>query len=276
MYPLVIVAAVVVIRWLHIVESRVFYMPSRAAFQTPLGYEDVSIPTPDGLTLHGWFIPPAGAKPGSGPWPTILHCHGNAGNVDSHIDFSSFLTDHGFAVLIFDYRGYGRSSLASGLSRDLLLIDARAALDYLLTRPDVDRERIAAFGVSLGAVFALRLAADRPEVKAICAVSAFSSWSAVAGDHLPVVGPLLIPSGLNPADSARELGAKPLLIVHGDRDEIVNARHAGIIEEAARSGGAVVARFVIPGGDHNGILQTEEEQRPIVEFFAAALRVNRR
>lgn len=275
-WPILLLIGVLFVRWTSMAESRVFYVPSREAFETPAGMEDVSIPAADGRTLHGWFIRPASTgKAGASKerFPAVLHCHGNAGNVSSHVDYSAFLAEEGIAVLIFDYRGYGRSSPASGLDRYQLMEDSRAAMDYLLARPDVDPQRIGVLGVSLGGVFASKLAAERSEVKALCLISAFSGWSSVAGDHMPVLGWLLIPGGLDPAKSVASIARKmPLMIVHGEQDEIVNVRHAGVIEDAAKGAGLDVVKLIVPNADHNGVMFTDQgEDRAVGEFFAKAL-----
>src|SRR5262245_28674085 len=68
-------------------ESRLAYFPSREPFDTPRGVEDVTFRSKDGLTLHGWFMPAPGVGPGA-PGAAVLHVHGNAGNIESHADFS--------------------------------------------------------------------------------------------------------------------------------------------------------------------------------------------
>lgn len=270
-WPALFLLGALIVKWTSLAESHVFYFPSREAFPTPADAEDVSFTTADGLTLHGWFLPPEGGVPP--PWPVVLHCHGNAGNVSSHADFSSFLVEHGMSMLIFDYRGYGRSSKASRIDRHDLLIDARAALGYVRSRPDVDASRVGVLGVSLGGVFAAALAAEHPEIRAVCLVSTFSTWRGVAGDHVPLLGPLVIPSGLDPADSLARAGARPLLIVHGSNDEVVHARHAAILESSGRAAGAMTQVFMVPGMDHNGILaEQSRERRVVAEFFSRTLR----
>ncbi|MCG3121985.1 MAG: hypothetical protein GIKADHBN_00358 [Phycisphaerales bacterium] len=270
LWPLLLLLGVLIMRWTSWAESRVFYIPDRAPFATPPEYVDVSIPTPDGLSLHGWLMPPAGNVPK--PWPAVLHCHGNAGNVSLHADFSSFLTDHGIAVLIFDYRGYGRSSAASGLVRDKLLTDSRAALEFLLTQPDIDPARVGALGVSLGGVFASALAGERSEIRAVCLVNAFSSWRGVATDHAPVLGRLFIADGLDPVSNLRSGAGRPVLIVHSERDEIIHPRHAGLLADGARAGGWEATTFIAPGVDHNSVLsEGSDEQRAVAEFFVRTL-----
>ncbi|HLO41697.1 MAG TPA: alpha/beta fold hydrolase [Phycisphaerales bacterium] len=277
--PLIVVGVLQVVSWTSWAESRVFYHPSRERFETPPGATDVTFRSEDGVELHGWLllpIRPYRADDGRAPerFPVVLHCHGNAGNISSHLDFSSFLVDRGVAVFIFDYRGYGRSEDARGLARGALLKDSRAALNALLMRPEIDPARVGVLGVSLGGVFATALAVERDEIRAVCTVSAFSSWRGIAGDHLPVLGPLLLSNALSPRDSLREMSPRPVLLVHGDRDEIIGIEHMGVLEKAARAGGSSVAVHTVPGGDHNGVLFTGQgEQDVIADFFIDALAV---
>lgn len=244
------------------------YWPSRDPFLTPAGYEDVTFATGDGLTLHGWFMPPPGAEP---PYPAVLHAHGNAGNVSSHDSFSSFLTDHGLAVLVFDYRGYGRSDKGRVRRRNLLE-DTRAAMRYLRSRDDVDTGRIGVYAVSLGGAFALPGAAENKDVRAVVTLSTFSTWRGVARDWLPVLGPLLLPGGLDPVDALPGLSGRPMLIVHGDADEVINVRHSTILDDAARAAGVDVETYICPGRDHNRLIDTDPEARErIAAFFAEHL-----
>lgn len=236
--------------------ERLFFFPDRTPFATAPGATDVSIAARDGLALHGWFFP-APAAPDADPGaatraPAVLFCHGNAGNVSSHDAYAKWLSERGFHVLVFDYRGYGRSDLPKGgITRAGLLADANAALDWLLARPDVDASRVGVYGYSLGAAVALALAAERGEVGAVVTTAGFASWRSIADDHAPLLGRLMVRSGMDPVDSAARLGDRPLLIVHPGRDEIVPVAHAARIEKAAREAGVAVEMYISPGTTHN-------------------------
>lgn len=237
-------------------ESQAFYFPSRAAFITPRGYEDVTFTSADGAELHAWWMPPT-TRDLSGPdgrVPAVVHVHGNAGNVEGHEAFSNFLPRRGVGVLLFDYRGYGRSSPARVLTRGSLMDDTRAAYAYLRSRPDVDAARIGVFAQSLGVSFGMELAAERREIRCIAAISGFASWRAIAGDHAGMIGRALTPAGFDAAAAAAKLGARDLLVVHGAADEIIPLRHARLIAEAAKAGGARVRTVEISGGTHNEAL----------------------
>ena len=251
--------------------ERLAYFPSRDPFQTPVGFEDVFFQTPDGLTLHGWFLPSrAPAADGQRP-PAVLHCHGNAGNVSFHSYFSDFLPDHGISVFLFDYRCFGRSD-PGALRKKKLLVDAEAALDYLLTRDDIDKSRIGVYGVSLGGAFAMPLAARREEIQCLVTVSVFSTWRGAAADMLPVIGPVLFPGGLDPIDSVSGLVETPWLIMHGTNDRVINQRHAQILADEAARLGAPFSVYWAQGGDHNSIFDLDPQARTAVaEFILNAL-----
>lgn len=247
--------------------ERLAYMPSQEQHVTPRGAEDVWITTEDGLRLHAWFWRARDAEPGE-VRPAVLHLHGNAGHMGHHRSFSEFLTKSGVHVLMLDYRGYGRSD-AGRLRRDALLLDAHAALDALIARPDVERTRVGVYGVSLGGAFALELTKARPEVDRLATLSTFSSWGGVAHDWMPLIGPLLVPSGWDPVDGLERLGDRPYLIVHGTDDEVIHSRHARVLEKAAESAGVPVRLHLATGGDHNRTLETHPDAKGVIaDFFA--------
>lgn len=271
----VVALLLIVARWTGVAESQMVYFPSRAPFTTPKTWEDVEIKTPDGLTLHGWFMPARGVAPGTKA-PAILHVHGNAGNVSSHSAMSSFLADAGFHVLIFDYRGYGRSSPARWLNRDELMVDTVAAFDALKGDPRLDPDRIGVLGVSLGGTFALGLPSRRPSVKAVCTASAFSSWPGIAEDFVPVLGPVVMRSGLDGRNSVAAIGMSgsrmPMLFIHGDVDSIVPVRHAVVLANTATQAGAAGERTIVAGAKHNDLITDFADARIAIQgFFRANL-----
>ena len=263
-------AALVALGAIVNIGERFAYFPSRDPFKTPDRYIDVSFKTEDGLTLHGWFIP-ARNRDTDTPAPAVLHAHGNAGNIKNHDAFSRFIADHAMHVLVFDYRGYGRSDDAP-INRHTLLTDARAAYEFLRARPDVDPERIGVYGMSLGGQPALQLAAREPDIRAVATLSTFSTWEGIAHDYLPYLGPVIMHDGLDAVDAARRLADRPYWIAHGGSDFIVDARHAPILADAARRAGADVELHTYPNGNHISMLWTHPESaESLSEFFARTL-----
>lgn len=251
-------------------ESRMFYFPGSRTPSPPPGVEEVWIPGPDNAQLHAWLIRADQSSPGERR-PAVLHVHGNAGTVDDHLSACEWLRRDGIHVLLFDYRGFGRSDPGS-LRRAELVADTHAALDFLLNHPDVDPDRVGVYGWSLGAVIALAVASEREEVQAVAAVSGFSSWKGIAADKVPLLGPLMIHSGYDAVDSVRNLGSRPLLLVHGDNDRIVPAHHSRRLAEAARDAGVEVEYLTLPDAGHlDWLWVTRQGEATIRRFFREEL-----
>ena len=89
--------------------------------------------------------------------PTVLYLHGNAGNIGHRlVNVQGLYNSIGCNVALVEYRGYGRSEGTP--SEEGLCMDAQAALDFLLTRSDINTEKILVFGRSLGGAVAIDLA----------------------------------------------------------------------------------------------------------------------
>jgi fermentation-respiration switch protein FrsA (DUF1100 family) len=150
---------------------------------------------------------------------TWLWFHGNAGNISDRLENLRQLHDEvGVGVFLIDYRGYGRSE--GSPSEEGTYRDAEAALAYILSRSDVDRERIVYFGRSLGAGVAVELATRRPPF-ALILESPVPSIQDMVRHHYR-----FLPLGWlirTKYDSLSKIGdvQVPLLVLHGDRDEVV-------------------------------------------------------
>ncbi len=209
--------------------NSLLFFPTREVLETParagLDFEDLEIETEDGERLHGWWVP-ASAEP---VHAHVLLCHGNAGNVGDRVLHAALLSAAGLDVLLFDYRGYGRST--GRPSEDGTHRDAHAARAALLSRPDVDPARVVHLGESLGGAVALELALQHPPAGLVL-MSTFTSVRDMARRHYPVVPPPLVPDAYPSLRRVPRLRA-PLLVLHGDRDEIVPLLHAEALFEAA-------------------------------------------
>ena len=137
---------------LYLFQPGLIYYPEigREVSATPrqagLDYEDVTLVTTDGVTLHGWFIPALQ------PRGTVLFLHGNAGNISHRLDSLVMLQRLGYSTLIIDYRGYGNS--AGKPSEQGTYLDAEAAWGYLTQIRKIPSDSIVLFGESLGGAVA--------------------------------------------------------------------------------------------------------------------------
>jgi fermentation-respiration switch protein FrsA (DUF1100 family) len=224
-------------------QRKMIFFPTSVLAYTPgdlgLAYEDVRIRTSDGVTLHGWMIPCDGSD------MTLLFFHGNAGNIGDRVDNIRRFHEIGLQVFILDYRGYGLSEGTP--SEQGLYEDAQAAYAHLLSRDDVDKERITIFGRSLGGAVAVDLASRVP-CRRLILESTFSSAADMAGHILPIL-PLgrFVTERFDSASKIDKVRA-PLLQFHGTQDEIVPYQLGRKLHESAREPKEFVS---IPGATHN-------------------------
>jgi len=206
--------------------------------QIKLEAEDQWIKTDDGINLHAWWLPHQGREQG-----TILFLHGNAENISTHIGSVWWLPQYGYNVLLFDYRGYGRSEgepSLPGLQRDMT-----ATMDWLFQRTDIDTTRIVVFGQSLGAAIAITGLAESPyrsQVRSLIVEGAFTSFRDLTRELMsrswltwlfqwPLS--LTIDDTYRPIDSIRKLGDVPLLIIHSRSDAVIPFHHGEELFQAA-------------------------------------------
>jgi uncharacterized protein len=248
---IVALAIVVLLAIVYVAQRRLIYFPGPAPGEEllPLGAAVIDFDTADGLRLSGWFLPAAKRPNGTGgdatPGPAVLIFNGNAGDRSHRLALAEALAQRGYAVMLFDYRGYaGNPGSPSEVG---LRTDARAALDALAARPDVDPERIAYFGESLGAAVAGGLSTERPPA-ALILRSPPSSLAEVGRLHypyLPIADQLLF-DRYRLADQIREVRV-PLLVLVTERDEIVPAELSRRVFDAAPG----PKRYVALEADHH-------------------------
>jgi pimeloyl-ACP methyl ester carboxylesterase len=148
---------------------------------TPAGvdlpYVDVTLRTGDGLALSGWYVPSQNGA-------AVILVHAFNGNRTGVIYHAALLAQHGYGALLYDMRAHGESDgglYAWGWDTKR---DVRAAVEYLLARPDVDSRRIGAAGFSAGARAVLYAAAEDGRIAAVvaegCGRPTFSDWWAAS------------------------------------------------------------------------------------------------
>lgn len=253
--------------------NSLFYYPNARNYGSPrdygLAHEFVHFDAPDGPRLHGLFLH---AK--TRPLGTVLHFHGNAGNLSGHFHHVAWLPAAGWNVLVFDYRGYGQST--GRVTREGTIADGHAALDYLLSRPDVDRARIVAFGQSLGGAIGIVLTAERQEIRGLAIDGAFDSYQAAANWHVrrnPLLfclawwlPSLLMSKDYDPIDYVPRIAPRPLFIMHGTNDSVVDPNAARRLYNAAADPKEL---WLIEGADHYGAIQDRADEAcpRLLNFF---------
>lgn len=231
--------------------DRLIYFPDRAMPAPPPGVVEHRFVAGDGVRLHAWLAPP------TDPFaPVLVWSHGNGGNVAGREDVLLALAARGLGVLAYDYRGYG---LSEGRPNEAgLYLDAEAAWDHAVAA-GVAPQRIVCFGESLGGAVSIHLATRR-RCAAVIVVSTFTSLRDVARQHYGVLAAL---AG-NQFDSSARVAtiAAPILVAHGDADEIVPFALGERLFALARE----PKRFVrVHGRQHNDVFDSP----PLLDAIAA-------
>ncbi|MDH3451531.1 MAG: alpha/beta hydrolase [Gammaproteobacteria bacterium] len=235
-------------------QHRLLYLPNvptRELAATPdrygLAYEDVRFETEDGITLHGWFLPVAGAT------RTVLFFHGNAGNISHRLDSLALFVGLGLQVLIIDYRGYGES--AGKPSEAGTYRDATAAWRYLTATRGIASQHIVLFGRSLGGAVAIELA-SRVAPGALIVESSFTSVPEMAANLYPLL-PVRWLARLHYHSLDRITAVPcPVLVLHSEHDEIIPIAHGRRLYEAAPHPKVF---FAMRGGHNDGFFASGED-----------------
>lgn len=250
----VLLACALLVALLMLLENRLIFFPSRYPdgdwHRPDLAPEDAWFDSADGVRLHGWYVQHANAR------GVLLFCHGNAGNLSHRADTVRVMRDRAaVSVLVFDYRGYGRS--AGRPTESGVLADAAAARQWLARRAGIEPDRVIVFGESIGGAVAIDLAANGG-ARALILENTFTSLPDVAAYHFPWVPcRWLMHIRLN---SLAKIGHYhgPLFASHGDPDSVVPFPLGKRLFEAANE----PKQFLrLPGYDHN-------DPRPI-EYYDA-------
>ncbi|MBD8807104.1 MULTISPECIES: alpha/beta hydrolase [Pseudomonas] len=194
-----------------------------------LEYRDVNLTAADGTRLHGWWLPAKAGVPVKG---TVLHLHGNGGNMSWHLGGSWWLPEQGYQVLMLDYRGYGQSQGEPSLPA--IYQDIQAAFDWLKAAPEVQGKPLVVLGQSIGGALAVHYLAEHPDersrIKALVLDGVPASYRDVARNSLsnswltlPFRTPLswFIPDGDSAVNGLPRMAGTPMLIFHSMDDTLV-------------------------------------------------------
>lgn len=223
-------------------QKRLIFHPFPEIEATPealdMKFEDLMLRTEDGVNINAWYVPAEKAD------LTILFCHGNAGNLSNRLDSIKVFHELGFNVLIFDYRGYGRSEGA--ISERGLYADSMAAWSWLVDERGIQPGKIVLVGRSLGGAVASWLA-GKMKPRALVLESAFASIPDMGADMYPIFPIRMLARFKLATKKYLPDVACPVMIMHSPTDEIVPFKHGKLNYERVAS----PKRFVELRGGHN-------------------------
>ncbi|WP_166257786.1 alpha/beta hydrolase [Marinobacter salicampi] len=258
--------------------TNLFFYPDSHVYITPdrldLEYQDVFVDTPEGETLHGWWLPAQGKSKGQ-----VYFLHGNAQNISSHIMNVAWLPGAGYDVFAIDYRGYGRSTGEPSLEG--VLHDAESGLRWLVEAHGEEDTPVYLLGQSLGGALALMLASEwnqgeeTPELAALILDGTFSGFRTIAREKLsafwltwPLQAPLswTINDDYEGTDHIADISPTPLLIIHSTRDSIIPLHHGTRLYEAAEA----PKQFLQTVTPHGATFVVPAYRKAVLEFMADA------
>ncbi|MBN2169292.1 MAG: alpha/beta hydrolase [Actinobacteria bacterium] len=204
------------------------------------GSDEIWIETSDNTRIHGLWWPEPSNR------PALLFLHGNAQEVYSWSLIREELMSLDLRMLLVDYRGYGKSE--GEPDEEGLYMDAFGAVEWLNDKGVEDKD-IVVFGKSLGGAVACEIAADK-NFKGVILESTFTSLKSVAESLFPPI--IAFSHEIDLYDSIRKIKSIdcPVLIIHGDKDDLIPASEGKALFEGADEPKDI---FIVEGAGHNDV-----------------------
>jgi len=253
---------------------------SRQAERLGIPYQEVTFPTTDGLVLRGWFFQAEDQNA-----PAVIYAPATSRDQRSGLSLVQPLHEAGYHVLLFSYRGHGRSDgnrlgFTYGAEESK---DVDAAVNFLYESKAI--HRIGAIGHSAGAVSVIISAARNPHICAVVAAAPFASLEEVWETNRPA----LIPKQLlgltmrfselrkgycrcdvRPQDLIAKISPRPFLLVHGSDDKRITQEQALHLFNAAEEPKQM---WLVEGANHSEVRDPvlDELIPEIIKFFDESL-----
>jgi fermentation-respiration switch protein FrsA (DUF1100 family) len=284
----------------YVMAAVLTYRPKVAPVNDPqeqlgFAYEPVRFAASDGVPLAGWWIPAlpprTAGQAGDAAWGTrtVLVCHGLASSKSNQLIMAAPYPPAGFNVLIFDFRAHGESGGQLATFGDRERHDVLGAVRWLREQRGDHAVKICGVGASQGAAALIAAAADDSEHgRAIDALAVYATYDNVPAltrtianrYFFPPLRQLLVHIGLPlasaqtganlatfaPARLLADVWPRPVLVIHGRRDEIISFEHGESLYDHAYH-----PKYSLwLDGDHNEIVNSDTAARIVVEFFKVA------
>jgi pimeloyl-ACP methyl ester carboxylesterase len=229
-------------------------------------YDVITVPTPDGQTLYGAFIPSSGRRADI----TVIYFHGQSSNLLTTWPRLEYLYPLGYNLVMVDPRGYGAST---GTPTEAgLQIDELAILTAVSAHAGVDKARLVIYGRSLGSGLAIDLAyqeraADPATPAVLITESAFASIQSFVNDATYVEFPssFVSKSSWDNLTKIKSVPA-PYLLFHGTADLYVDPKYS---DELAAAHPGTTELHRVPGADHSNVPEVMglDEYRAVISTF---------
>ena len=251
--------------------KRAWRPPQLEVHQSPadlgLVEEQIWLMNPRDIQLHGWFVSSGGRA------PAVVVLHGWGGNAAHMLDLAPAINEAGMHSLFLDARNHGLSEHDDHVSMLKFAEDLETAVEYLKERDDVSE--IAVIAHSVGAAAAIYYASYHDDVAAVVAVASFAHPGELMDENLPLPQPIrwavlkavetMIGKEFDVIAPRARVGhvSAPLLLVHGEQDDIVPVEDSYELAEL----GLETELLVVPEGGHSDLAPFEPYFSEVVGFI---------
>lgn len=257
-------------------------------WMTEASYQAVEIPVSEEVTLSAWWIVPTEAN---GKNVIVTHGIGTSRRDFNALLPTSMLVKNGFHVLLIDSRDTGESTCTDGRhsAGQEESTDFAAVADWLIENKAITPASLGMFGVSGGAIATSLLPAKTDNVAAFAMEGTIFDFNAAATKEVEFQGfpgflwQLALISaqlfhGVNLTETSamqgiEAAGQRPMLILHGDKDQRLDYQSSVDFYDYAKSVGANITLETFENADHTEGMLTETDRYASVlsSFFDQAL-----
>lgn len=218
----------------------------------------INVKTDDGVDLEGWYVPPERVDD-----KIIVFFHGNGQNMWSSYSGVSRLLEHGYGLLMVEYRGYAGHD--GEFTEQGVYKDSRAFINWLLHSQKIETSKIILYGESLGSAAAVQMASEYGG-NALVLLAPFSSILEIASRQYPFIPvKYLLKDRYMNIDKIDAINNTPLLILHGKKDQTIPLSSAKRLFEQAKE----PKKFItFPQANHSNLYDFGASQH-VLDFLAS-------
>ena len=221
-------------------------IPQDYSYQFDTEHEELFLKAADGALLNGLHFKKQNPK------GVILYCHGNAGELDDWGHWAEELSNrYHYDVVIWDYRGYGKST--GKRRQNLMLADGFLFYDYC--QDYFTEDQITIFGRSLGGFFATHITKDITAGKLILESTPRSILNIAKREYPFLPSELLLRFKFQNDRNIAEIEI-PTFIIHGTEDTLVPFEHGAALFKLSNA--EIKRIYKVAGGDHNNLSNFED------------------